>query len=162
MHFSYYLDPIETTFSLPGCLFSSIRTHRIYSSLCDEASSLTQMSSCTHPRIAANSALIKRTSRCGKVIFSNSDKTECLKITSTYRPRCSVLPLKRLDFVAIRALAALLRLVSSHALAPSLALLIGGVLSDGALRHSFAPPRCSLQLSYRGRGAFFGFSSTPG
>ena len=47
----------------------------------------------------------------------------------------------------ILALAALLRPVSPHALALSLALSIGGVLGGGTLRF-LQPSRCSLQLSF--------------
>ena len=79
-------------------------------------------------RVAANSVIIKRASRSGKVIFPNLDKTECLKLTFTCRPRCSGLSPEIQGSLGILALAALLRLVSPHALALSLALSTDGVL----------------------------------
>ena len=62
---------------------------------------------------------------------------ECLKLTFTCRRRRSVLLRKSLSSLAILALAELLRPVSPHVLAFSLALSIGSILSDGGLRRSF-------------------------
>ena len=79
---SRYVHGLKATISIlskppflfQAACFSSIRTRRICSSLCDEASSLSQMSSRKRQTIAANHAIIKQTSCFGIFIFSNSDK----------------------------------------------------------------------------------------
>ena len=93
----------------------------------------------TRPKVIAQSTTIKRTSRSGKPFSQTQIKTECLKRTFTCKPRCSKLPLESPESLAILAFATLLRPVSPHALALFLALSIGGVLGDGALRCSFNP-----------------------
>ena len=113
--------------SKPPSLFqpsysSSIRKHRIHSSLCDEASSLTRMRLCTCSRVALSSAIILRTSRSANgIFFQDQIKKRRLKLLFTCGPRClglpSELPPKSPGFLAIPDLAALLRSVSPHALA---------------------------------------------
>ena len=98
--------------------FSSVRKRRIYSSLYDEASSLTRMSPRTRQLVAPNSSIILRISRSGKIyiFLPKQIKLECLKLSFTSGLRCSGLPSKCPGFQVIPDLAALLRSVSPHVL----------------------------------------------
>ena len=88
----------------------------------------------------------------------NSYKNGVFELTLTCRPRCSGLPPKGLESLTTLAPAALLRPVSPHVLALSLAFSIGGVLDDGTLWRPFNPadvlPSCSAGW---GRGVLLWF-----
>ena len=97
---------------------SSIRKRCIRSSLCDEASFLTRMRACTRSR--GPLVLLSFCGHCALVkafVFQIQIKRECLRLSFTCEPRCSGLPPNVPGSLVIPALGALLRSVSSHALA---------------------------------------------
>ena len=151
MHFGYKLHPIETTLSFfQVACFLGIRIRRICSTLCEEASSLTQMSSRTRRGLPLILLSLSGHLALGKLFFQTQIKTKCLKLTFACRSRCSGLHQKNPGSLAMLAFAAFLRPVSPHALALSLALSIGGVLGDGAVRRPFNPidilPSCPAEV----------------